>query len=77
MFVADSAQIMRLMQKKNLGMYELARKAGITAATLLRTIERTSPTKIMTIFKIAEALGVDYNSLIVERASYPYSILKE
>lgn len=67
MVTVDSAAVMRLMCQKQLGTYELARRAGVTAATLRRVLEGITPTKIMTIFKISEALGVNHNDLITSR----------
>ena len=64
MVTVDSAAVMRLMCQKQLGTYELARRAGVTAATLRRVLEGITPTKIMTIFKIASALDVNHNELI-------------
>lgn len=66
MVVADSAEIMRLMRLKQLGTYELARRAGISATTLLRVMEQRVPTQIMTIFRLAEALGVHHEDLIID-----------
>lgn len=65
MVTVDSATVMRLMRQKQLGTYELARRAGVTASTLLRVLEGRTPTKIMTVFKIATALGVDHKDLIL------------
>lgn len=67
MVTVDSAAVMRLMRQKQLGTYALARRAGVTASTLLRVLEGRTPTKIMTVFKIGEALGVNYNDLITAK----------
>lgn len=64
MVFVDSAEIMRLMIRKKLGTYELARRADVKSVTVQRVLEGRFPTKIMTIFKIASALGVDHNELI-------------
>lgn len=62
--LVDSAEIMRLMIRKNIGTYELARRAGTTALSVRNALEGQKPTKIMTLYKIASALGVDHNNLI-------------
>ena len=64
MVFVDSAAIMRLMIRKNIGTYELARRAGVRAKTVKDTLEGKTPTKIMTLFKIASALDVNHNELI-------------
>lgn len=69
MVTVDSASIMKLMIRKNIGTYELAHRAGVTAATLLRVLEGQKLTKIMTVFKIAQALNVDHKDLIEELAT--------
>ena len=48
MVFVDSAAIMRLMIRKNIGTYELARRAGVRAKTVKDTLEGKTPTKIMT-----------------------------
>lgn len=67
MVIVDSAAVMRLMRQKQWGTYELAKRAGIRAATLLRALEGRSPTQIMTVFKLGEALDVNYNDLITAK----------
>lgn len=67
MVTINPVTVMRLMRQRHLQHYELAKRADITPATLLRVLEGRTPATIMTAFKLSEALGVSHNDLIIEK----------
>lgn len=68
MIFADSVKILRLMRQQKVGIYSLARRAGMSHVTIQKAIENVNPITTTSIFKIAEALGIDdYRTLIAEK----------
>jgi len=54
------------MKKKNIDQLALAAKAGVSQSTINRTLNSGTNTRIGTVVKIAKALGVPPEYLIIE-----------
>ena len=65
MFEIDAAEIRRLMFATKLNTVELEKKAGISRATAAKVIRDGAKVKFFVIGKIADALNVDGNTLIL------------
>ena len=65
MFELNAAEIRRLMFAAKLNTLDLAEKAGISNSTVSKVIRDGAKVKFFVIGKIADALNVDGNTLIL------------
>ena len=67
MFKLNRRKLLRLVAKKKLTQVQLAKLAGIADSTVSRILTRNQPVQLVTVGKLAAALGVDIFEILDDK----------